>query len=691
MDNVKTFDYRKEIDGLRALAVLPVILFHAGFDLFSGGFIGVDIFFVISGYLITSLILQEKINNKFSIVNFYERRARRILPALFLVVIVTMPFTFLVMSPLALKEFSNSLISIPLFLSNFQFWSESGYFATAAEEKPLLHTWSLAVEEQYYLFFPLLVIFTWKLGLNTLTLFIILISIFSFFLSQFGANLNPNFPFIEDDLKINAVPEYSFFFSITRAWELLFGSLTAIYLIHKKEDNQIKNQLFSLIGILLISYPIFFYDYTTQFPGFSALIPVIGTVLLIVFSNQGTLVYNFLSHKSLVFIGLISYSLYLWHYPLFSIARLASINTPSNIFYLILILVSFLLAFLSWKFFETPFRKKNFFTRKQIFLSSLFVGSFIVSIGIIGVSSNGFVERFSPKELKAIQPEKFDDSICKWTKPIKEYANLEFCEFGDLNSQKNPIVLYGDSHADSLTNSLDLALKNEKIKGIKVINTYCEPIVGFYRKVNANISTKNNCKEVFSRLLAELEKINPEFVILFNRWSFRLFPVSSQISQLNFDNEEGGIEYIKNYREYFVHNGINFTTDGESKKNTLNNFLNSFFEREIKVKLIYPLPEVGWNLSKLNMVNKIFRGGIPEEVSTSFKVFLKRQNFSYYALNSVKKNSLLEKINLDSVFCNQDLKDRCIAQIDGIPLYYDSNHLTNKGAEVLIKNTNLVK
>ena len=691
MNDFKTFDYRKEIDGLRALAVIPVILFHAGFDFFSGGFIGVDIFFVISGYLITSLILQEKINNEFSLINFYERRARRILPALFLVVIVTIPFAFLVMSPLALKEFSNSLISIPLFLSNFQFWSESGYFATAAEEKPLLHTWSLAVEEQYYLFFPLLILITWKLGLKALTLFIVLISVFSFSLSQFGANLNPTFPFIDDDLRFSGVPEYSFFFSITRAWELLFGSLTAIYLIHKEENNQIKNQLLSLLGILLISYPIFFYDYTTQFPGFSALMPVTGTVLLIVFSNQGTLTYKFLSHRSLVFIGLISYSLYLWHYPLFSIVRLISINTPSKIIYLFLILVSFLLAFLSWKYFEKPFRKKNLFTRKQIFLSSLIVGLFIVSIGIIGISSNGLKERFSPKELKAIQPEKFDNSICKWTRPAKEYIHLELCEFGDLNSQKNPIVLYGDSHADSLTNSLDHALKNKKIKGIKIVNSYCEPIVGFYRKVNANISTKNKCEEVFFRLLAELKKINPEYVIIFNRWSFRFFPVRNQISQLNFNNEEGGIEYIKNYREYLVHDGVNFTADGESKKNTLNTFLNSFFEREIKVKLIYSLPEVGWNLSKLNMVNKIFKGSIPQEVSTNLKVFLKRQNFSNNALNSVKKNSFLEKINLDTVFCNKDLKDRCIAQIDGIPLYYDSNHLTNKGAEVLIKNTNLVK
>ncbi len=691
MNRYKTFSYRKEIDGLRAVAVIPVILFHAGFDFFSGGFIGVDIFFVISGYLITSLIFQEKIENKFSLVNFYERRARRILPALFLVVIFTIPFAFVVMSPSLLKEFSNSLISIPLFLSNFQFWSESGYFATAAEEKPLLHTWSLAVEEQYYLFFPILIIVFWRLGLKTLTFLIFLISVFSFSLSQFGANLNPRFPFIDDDLRINAIPEYSFFFSITRAWELLFGSLTAIYLLHKKEDNQIKNQFFSLLGILFISYPIFFYDFSTPFPGFAALMPVIGTVLLIVFSNRGTFAFKFLSHKSLVFIGLISYSLYLWHYPLFSIVRLSSINVPSNTTYLILILASFLLAFLSWKYFETPFRKKEFFTRKQIFLSSFIVGLFIVLIGIITVSSNGFEERFTPKELKAIQPEKFDNSVCKWTRPIEELVNLEFCEFGDLNSKKNPIVLYGDSHADSLTNSLDKVLKAKKVKGIKISNTYCEPVVGFYRKVNANTFAMNKCEDAFLRLLGELEKLKPEYVIIFNRWSFRFFPVKDEISQLNFNNKEGGIEYVKNFREYFVYDGSIFTSDGQSKKNTFNSFLSSFFEKEIKIKLIFPLPEVGWNLSKLNMVNKIFKKGIPETISTSFEVYSERQNFSNYVLSSINSNPFLENIYLDKVFCNKILKDRCLAQIDGIPLYYDSNHLTNKGAEVLIKNTNLVK
>ena len=683
--------YRKEIDGLRAIAVIPVVFFHAGISSFSGGYVGVDVFFVISGYLITSLIVAEKEKEEFSIINFYERRARRILPALFFMSLVCVPFSFLLMSPSQLKEFSDSLISIPLFVSNFVFWGESGYFSSAAEEKPLLHTWSLAVEEQYYLLFPIFILIFWKLKKEILVSIIFITSILSILLAQFGSNLASQPPFYDEVFRYNAIPDFAFFLAPTRAWELLFGSLTAFFLLKERKNKFFVSQILSLTGMSMIIFSIIAFDSSTSFPGFSALIPVLGTILIIIYAKEGTLIYKLLSLRPLVFFGLISYSIYLWHQPLFAFTRLSSINSPSVMTYVILSLISFFLGWLSWKYIEAPFRKKDFFTRKQIFLSSLIVGLFIISIGVIGVSSNGFIERFSQKELKAIQPEKFSNSICKWTSPIEEYPNLEFCEFGDLNSLKKSIVLYGDSHADSLTSSLDKSLKEKKLKGIKIINSYCEPVIGFYNKKNANIFSKNRCEEIFSKILIEIKKINVEHVIIFNRWSFRFFPVKDQISQLNFNNEEGGIEYVKNFREYLAFDGINFTSDGESKKNTFNKFIKSFLDKEIKVKLIYPLPEVGWNLSKLNMVNSIFNGSIPDKVSTSVQVFNKRQNFSNYVLDSLKDSAFLERIYLDKIFCSETYKGRCIAQIDGIPFYYDSNHLSNKGAEVLIKNTNLVE
>ena len=178
--------YRPEIDGLRALAVLPVILFHAGFDFFSGGFIGVDIFFVISGYLITTILLNDFSQNNFSFLNFYERRARRLLPAIFFVMLVCLPFAWFLMIPSDLKDFGRSLFAVPLYISNFLFWYESGYFDGSSDYKPLLHTWSLAVEEQYYIIAPLVLVLTWKLGIRNITILLSAGLILSLAISELG-------------------------------------------------------------------------------------------------------------------------------------------------------------------------------------------------------------------------------------------------------------------------------------------------------------------------------------------------------------------------------------------------------------------------------------------------------------------------------------------------------------------------
>ena len=227
--------YRAEIDGLRALAVVPVILFHAGFELFSGGFVGVDVFFVISGYLITTIIIEDIENNCFSFVYFYERRVRRILPALFFVMLTCIPFAWMWMVPGQMKDFSQSLVAVSLFASNLLFWKESGYFSAAAEEKPLLHTWSLAIEEQYYVLFPIFLFLAWRFGKRRVFWIIVVMAAISLILSEWGWRN-----------KATA----NFYLAPTRAWEILAGSITA-FVVQKKGVQ--KNEIMSLLGLLAIS------------------------------------------------------------------------------------------------------------------------------------------------------------------------------------------------------------------------------------------------------------------------------------------------------------------------------------------------------------------------------------------------------------------------------------------------------
>ena len=295
-------EYRKEIDGLRALAVLPVIFFHTGLSTFSGGYVGVDIFFVISGYLITSLILNEQKTGAFSIVDFYERRARRILPALTVVLFATTLAAYTILDPWLLKQFSQSLVSVASFSSNVFFYLKSGYFSAASDQIPLIHTWSLAVEEQYYLFFPILVVLLWPYGQRALIWLLILVALFSLALADYLS-----------DKSVDA----NFYLIFSRAWELFSGSIIAFVPRHNIDtDRWIKDSL-STLGLILLAYSIFFFDESTPFPSIFTLVPVIGTSLIILFSDPHTIVGRFLSKKILVTIGLMSYSLYLWHHPIF--------------------------------------------------------------------------------------------------------------------------------------------------------------------------------------------------------------------------------------------------------------------------------------------------------------------------------------------------------------------------------------
>lgn len=446
--------YRPEIDGLRAIAVLPVILFHAGNELFSGGFVGVDVFFVISGYLITTILIEDIGNNRFSIVNFYERRARRILPALFFVMLVCTPFAWMWMLPSQMKDFSQSLIAVSLFASNILFWLESGYFEASAEEKPLLHTWSLAVEEQYYLLFPIFLLLTWRFGKNRVFWMIIVLAAISLVLSEWG---------------LRNKPVANFYLATTRAWELLAGSIAAF--VVQKHGVQ-SNNAFSLIGLVAIIFAIFAYDESIPFPSVYALVPVLGVVLLVMFADKETYVAKFLSAKIFVGIGLISYSAYLWHQPLFAFARIRMIRGPSYEFLLLLSVVSIVLAFFSWKYIEKPYRKNGVLCSSKASLSSAALSGFTLFMvfGFAGVTSDGFEERFSIIADGDVNSSDFFDYMNSQYVDCepREIAENALVWEGVLRCKQtregdSDWVLLGDSHAEHLFLGLAEAFPSKNI------------------------------------------------------------------------------------------------------------------------------------------------------------------------------------------------------------------------------------
>lgn len=448
-------NYRREIDGLRALAVLPVILFHAGFELFNGGFVGVDVFFVISGYLITTIICSELEQGSFSIINFYERRARRILPALFLVILVCIPFAWLWLLPSDMKDFSKSLIAVSAFASNIFFWIKSDYFDTAAELKPLLHTWSLAVEEQYYVLFPIFLVFFWRVWKNFALILLGLIFISSFSLAQWGSY---------------STPAAAFYLLHSRGWELIVGAFIALYLSnpHRIDFGRVPSEIGGWLGVILIVYAVFSYDKTIPFPGIYALAPTGGAALIILFAAQETTVGKFLGNKVFVGIGLISYSAYLWHQPLFAFARHGNLVEPSKILLATLCIASLSLAYISWRYVETPFRNKSMLARKHLFSIAFIFCALFISFGIAGSKTNGFKMRFDHIAL----PKAWDPPIkCHGAAAISKYDKpLDECLGASRNGTTGDIFLLGDSHAAQLTFPLK-TVAQERGVGFNFINT----------------------------------------------------------------------------------------------------------------------------------------------------------------------------------------------------------------------------
>ena len=406
--------YRPEIDGLRAIAVIPIIFFHLNFKIFSGGYVGVDIFFVISGFLISTIILEEIGNKNFSLVNFYERRVRRILPALYLMLITSILFSWILLQPNEFIEFHKSLFSALTFSSNIYFLRHDNYFVANSSLKPLLHTWSLAVEEQFYIFFPLFLLLIKKLNRRLIFYILLIITITSLILCQLAS-----FYFKTSN----------YYLLPTRFWELSLGAIISFkFNDFKNLSNSKKNEVFGFIGLAMIFISIFFFDDFTPYPSIFTLLPVCGTALIIIFVSKDEKVGFFLSNKLLRTIGLLSYSAYLFHQPIISFTKIYLDRDMTFLYKIFILLIIFMISYLSYKFVELTFINRKIFSRKKIFYTSIFISIVLLLYSIFVFRSMDFplekdlAKRLSSSSVIVIASAEIDER--KFTKYRIDYSTL---------------------------------------------------------------------------------------------------------------------------------------------------------------------------------------------------------------------------------------------------------------------------
>ncbi len=493
-------DYRADLDGLRAIAVLVVVFNHAGLSIFSGGYIGVDIFFVISGFLITTIIAREIKANEFTLLKFYERRVRRIIPALIVVVFFALLASALLYDSGRFKSFAKSLLATMLFYSNINFWDEAGYFDTPSLLKPLLHTWSLAVEEQFYIVYPLFMVAIHAWARKFVRPILVVVGLISLSLAVYAVNTGD--------------ASSAFYLAHMRAWELLVGGLLVLNVFPATSNKGINTTL-GLIGLLMIVVPVFQYTDKTPFPGLSAVVPVLGTAFIIYSNMAGmSLAGRILSVSPLVFIGKISYSLYLWHWPLFIFTEYYIIRPLTWLELFLLLAVIFTVSALSWRFVETPFRSRRFLSRRQVFALGFGAMTIIVAVAGIVYRFNGFPAREGSTSLADYLDK---ETTTHYTDCADVTDDFKSCLIGE-KSQPASFILWGDSHADSLRRAVERAARKNGYSGLFTYKLSCPPLFG----VSRDFSSVNAKCEKYNHDVMRYLAAHPEIttIILAGRWSF---------------------------------------------------------------------------------------------------------------------------------------------------------------------------
>lgn len=507
--------YRPEIDGLRTIAVLPVLFFHAGVTGFSGGFVGVDIFFVISGFLITRILDDDLKNGRFSILTFYERRFRRIIPALVFYVLLTAIAAYMLFLPPFFEDFARSLVAVGTFTSNIYFWKFSGYFENSALLRPLLHTWSLAVEEQFYIFMPIAMWLLYKVSFRVRLAAFALALTLSLALSIYA---------------IDVAPTANFFLLPTRSWELLIGSLLALWGGQSTLPYR-TNSAVAIGAAILILYSVFAYTDATPFPGLAAVLPCAGAALIIYTGGPTrSVVGKILASAPFVFIGKISYSLYLAHWPITVFVRYVTLEEPNGLHAIGIIAASLLLAICSWRFVETPFRLQTVSWPRRALIGSALASMSIVSLfGYAGIAGQGFPQRF-PGYATKVEARMLDVSAVVASADTTVQAGQTWrngiCFFEDDDGFKNwrpedcalttnmgdVALLWGDSYAAHYAPGI--VANAASIHGRVYEYTFagCPPVLAYYSYA------RPNCQAFNQKALEIIRSLDVKTVVLSGRW-----------------------------------------------------------------------------------------------------------------------------------------------------------------------------
>ncbi len=645
--------YRADIDGLRAVAIVPVVLFHAGVTALAGGFVGVDVFFVISGFLITGLIRHEIDKGTFSIAGFYERRIRRLFPALFAMLFAVSVCAAWLLLPADFVDYAKSVLATSLFASNFLFWQEAGYFGRAAEDIPLLHTWSLAVEEQFYILFPLFLAYIAARARKRYVAATALVTAASFIASVVGVKL---------------APDAAFYLAPFRAWELGVGALLALGALPTLHRRQVRSFV-AVLGLVALLCSMTLFSKSTPFPGAAALLPCLGTAAIIWAGTGGhNVVGDALSARPFALIGLISYSLYLWHWPLLSLGRYFTVRDLNALETGALLTLATTASIASWRYVERPFRgKSGLFDRRGLFNAAGGLMGITIALSGAAILAEGWPAR-SDATVRSIIDAGDERRSSDWECSNSSLATIrsgELCRTGSAQAATPTFLVWGDSHARAMADAIGAAAERSGVAGLLALQTGCAPLsaTGIARR-----DADRDCSGVAAAVVDLLGR-SPQItdVVIAGRWAL-------MAEGTRYGHESGEAVFLTDAdapAPSLAHNPAVLAR-------ALRRSIDAVLAQGKRVWLVASIPEVGWDVPSVLARSHRF-GRVPPAAPTRAE-FAARQAHVFSLFDELDALPGVVVLRPDTLLCDEV---RCDVTRDGLPLYFDSHHLTLRGSRLL--------